>query len=90
MLRQQLPLVRFALLQQSENCATLERAVRTNLPTVAADFTSKHRSHICSISTGKEKSLQLPTFRSQADPRSTSETLELPKISSITGCQSHG
>lgn len=79
MLTQQPPLVRFALLQQSENCALLERAVRTNLPTVTAELTYKQRSHICSISTGNEKSLQLSTFRSQADPRSTSETLEKPK-----------
>jgi hypothetical protein len=79
MLTRQRPLLRFAQLKQSEDCALSEQAVRTNLPTVTAVFTYKHRSDICSISTGNEKSLQLSTFRSQADPRSTSEILEKPK-----------
>jgi hypothetical protein len=76
MLTKQGHLLRFAQFKQSENCALSEPAVRTNLPTVTADLTYKHRSHICSISTGSEKSLQLSTFRSQADPLSTSKTLE--------------
>lgn len=79
MLTKQRPLLRFAQLKQSENCALSEPAVRTNLPTVTAELTYKHRSDICSIFTGNEKSLQLSTFQSQADPRSTSKTLEKPK-----------